>query len=470
MRPRKQGKYEERGGALVSALIVGFALLGVSSAILTVAFSSERESSAAEDREEAMMCASSGVAHVVANLYAGNSNDVGDDAQPIGFGSGGYFADVTDNADGTFTITSTGRVRGVSQALEVVIVESGGGGVFNNALFAGNSDGDPLYTLELGGEGGQADTILGDVYSGGDLDVTGDASSTGVLRAGGVVTGAAGESNVSQPPLDLSVWDFENTADYDVYQLFVTDPSLTYTYDNAGGEAWQVPSKNPAHIFRANPSDRQTEYLSTAKADFFLEDPYETVQADYNQNGSNAYQVSLTDGSNDKVFFIDGNLWVHNKKSFSFMLQGLSGGTRVTFAVKGNIYFSDNLFYDDPDLDGAAFIAMKDPAVTDSGNIYFGDATFGTLMNMDSYMYAENNFYDTNLDASGSSNVTVRGIMSAGNQVQIERDYGSNHTQLVIDFDDRVATGALELPGLTFEDQETEQAFDVAYWRVVAAP
>lgn len=460
----------EQGSATVSALIVGFALLGMSGAILTMTMSTEREWSASADRDEAMACASSGIAHVVDNLYAGALGDVGSAGAPVGFGGGSYWASVVDNGDDTFTVTSTATVRGVSQALEAVVVRTAGGGVFHNALFAGNSSGDPLYALELGGKANQADKVLGDVYSGGDVDVSGDATATGILRAGGTVTGAAGESNVSQPGLDLSVWDFENTADYDVYDLFVNDPSLTYTSNNAGGKAWQVPSTNPAHIFRVNPSDRSTEYTSTAKADFFLEDPYESVHVDSSQNGSDPYRVSLSADGNDKVYFVDGNLWVHNKKSYSFQFKSETGGTRVTFAVKGNIYFSDNLFYDDDVLDGVAFIAMKDANVQDSGNIYFGDGTFGTLMNMDSFMYAENDFYDTNLDASGSTNVTVRGIMSAGNKVEIERDYGSNHTQLVVDYDDRVATGALELPGITLQDQGGEESYDVACWRVVAAP
>ena len=470
MKLKARGRPEERGTATVAALLVGFALLGMSGAILTVSMSSKKETSASGDREGAMHCASSGIAHATTNLYAGKKNDVGAPGALIPFATGGYWANVVDNGDETYTVTSTGTVRGVSQTLQVVIVESGGGGVFNNALFAGNSDGDPLYTLDLGGTGSQADRILGDVYSGGDVDVVGDATATGMIRADGVVNGASGESGVSQPPLDLSIWDFENTADYNVYDLFVNDPALAYTYDSAGGNAWQVPESNPGHIFRANPSDRSSEYSSTAKADFFLEDPYETVTSDSQQNGSNAYQVSLTSGSNNKVYFVDGNLWIHNKKSYSFMFETQPNGTKVTFAVKGNIYFSDNLFYDDEDLDGLAFIALKDPNVTDSGNIYFGDGTFGTLMNMDSFMYAENNFYDTNLDASGSSNVTVRGIMSAGNQVKIDRDYGGNHTQLIVDYDDRVATGSLELPGIVLGTQQTETSFDVAVWQVVANP
>ena len=45
-------------------------------------------------------------------------------------------------------------------------------------------------------------------------------------------------------------------------------------------------------------------------------------------------------------------------------------------------------------------------------------------------MYAENNFYDNNLDASGSAQVTVHGNMTAGNQVLINRDYGTQHSKL----------------------------------------
>jgi hypothetical protein len=52
-------------------------------------------------------------------------------------------------------------------------------------------------------------------------------------------------------------------------------------------------------------------------------------------------------------------------------------------------------------------IAIKDLGVRDSGNIYFGDPSFGTLERMDAFMYAENNFLDTNLSATGSARVTV---------------------------------------------------------------
>jgi hypothetical protein len=61
-----------------------------------------------------------------------------------------------------------------------------------------------------------------------------------------------------------------------------------------------------------------------------------------------------------------------------------------------------------------------------SGNIYFGDPGSGTVEHFESFMYAENNFYATNLNSTGASGgtqkVEVFGNMTAGNQVKIVRD------------------------------------------------
>jgi len=139
----------------------------------------------------------------------------------------------------------------------------------------------------------------------------------------------------------------------------------------------------------------------------------------------------------------------------------------VTFVVKGNIYFSDNMFYMNKQKDGVAFIAITDDDVEDSGNIYFGDPVFGTLEHMDAFMYAENNFYDNNLSASGSAEVTVVGNMTAGNQVAINRDWGDQHSKLTIEFDDRISAGELDLPGLPGVNSASE-GYVVVSWREVA--
>jgi len=158
------------------------------------------------------------------------------------------------------------------------------------------------------------------------------------------------------------------------------------------------------------------------------------------------------------------------KAIFSFTLYTAAGEpARATFVVKGNIYISDNIMYQNPQQDGLALIAMKDPADPDSGNIYFGDPSFGTLERMDAFMFAENNFLDNNLSASGSATVTVNGNMTAGNQVKINRDYGTQHSKLTVNFDDRLATGSLQLPGLPGLNGG-EQQWAMAVWHEIAAP
>lgn len=460
------------GSASVAALLVVVTLIGISGAILTVSTRVKSEHGATIAHNKALYAAHSGVSHVANNLTAGDTADVGSAVAPVEFSDGTYYATVTDNLDGTFTVLSTGDVGRQTQTLEAVIQEQSGG-VFSNAIFAGNETEDPLYELELGGLGLQADFIDGDVYSGQDVDVDGAASVTGTIRASGVIDGASGEIGVYQPIPDLNSMDYANTSDFDVAALFAD--SQYWAWDNAGGSAYQVPESSPAHIFRKNPTDRASDTSSTVKDDYFLEDPWEYVGVDSAQDGSNAFRLSLSGVSgepgpdaDDKVFFIDGNLWLHNRRSYSLGIQhDEPDGVQVTIVVQGNIYFGDNFFYEDPTQDGIAFIAMEDSAVADSGNIYFGDPVFGTLQQMYAFMYAENDFYDMNLDEDGSETVTLHGNMSAGNHVLIDRDYGSNHTKLTVNFDDRIAEDELEMPGLP-PLSTGESVFTVVSWRKVA--
>ena len=141
---------------------------------------------------------------------------------------------------------------------------------------------------------------------------------------------------------------------------------------------------------------------------------------------------------------------------------------RVTLVVRGNIYISDNIMYQGNRQDGLALVAMKDPSVTDSGNIYFGDPSFGTLERMDAFMYAENNFQDNNLSATGSAKVTVNGNMTAGNQVRINRDFGDQHSKLTVNFDERLGSGSLSLPGLP-KQRGGDLSWSVRGWREVSA-
>ncbi len=474
MLKRIRSKLSRRGSATVAALTAVVAFVGITGAFLAMAARSASERNEAGAQQRAFLAASSGIAHTVANMNTeGVADPLGANVGyskhvPVQFSKSSYWTSVTDNGDGTFIVRSTGAAADSESVLEVLV---GGeeGGIFANAIFAGNSDEDPDYELELGGLGVQADEIDGDIYSGGDIVVVGDADVDGTARAKGTLTGISGESGKKQPIPDLDAMNYEVTADFDVAALFA---GATYAYDNAGGNAYQVPESNPAHIFRKNPSDRSTENGSTVKDDYYLEDPYESVSSDSAEDGSNVYKLTLSGisgepgvSSNKKVFFIDGNVWVHNYKTMSLGLSHSDpNGVQVTFVVKGNIYFSDSFFYDDEEKDGVAFIAMKDDDVDDSGNIYFGDPEFGTLKRMYAFMYAENDFYDINLDKTGSSIVEVYGNMTAGNRVLIDRDFGTTHTRLYVNFDERIAAGDLDMPMLPLQSGAEPTGFKVQGW------
>jgi hypothetical protein len=247
---------------------------------------------------------------------------------------------------------------------------------------------------------------------------------------------------------------YESNHDVNVKAEFAANG---YSASNAlGGTAYQVPEENPAHIFRLNPSDRASDTATTVKDDYFLEDPYEAVNSSSVTNADNATRISLSGvggepgvSGNRKVYYIDGNLWVHNRQLYSVVFQHAeSGGVQLTIVVKGNIYVSDNILLRNKEKDGVALIAIKDSAVTNSGNIYFGDPVFGTLERMETFMYAENNFHDNVLSQSGSSVVEVMGMMSAGNKVQIDRNSATIRPKLDLEFDTRVRDGSLVLPGV----------------------
>lgn len=464
----QQADRDERGGVLVAALLTIAVLLGLSGVVMRLGVSHTKERGSAQDDVRSLYLAESGINETLARLVSGNAADLGSAQAPQTLSGGDYWADVTDNGDGTFVVLSAGRSNGRTRAIEALLAPIGGG-VYSHAMFAGNKSENPLYRMTFGGVGGQGDQIHGDIFSGGHVVRSGDAVLHGTVRASGVIVGDDGETGVTQPIPDLAGMNYPATADVNVATAF---QGATWRSDDAGGSAWQLPANNPAHIFRKNPSDRATEINSTPKNDYFIEDPYTTVATDAGQNGSNAFQVTLHTSGNNAVYYIDGNLWLHNKKTYSFKFVGPNGQpVKATFVVRGNIYFSDNLFYKDPVNDGVAFIAMEDPAMPGStGNVYFGDPEFGTLSHMSAFMYADNNFYDTNLDAQGSANVRVHGNMTAGNHVSINRDYGNQHSQLVVDFDDRLVTGNLEMPGLPSMGEGEVEGFTVVSWREVAAP
>lgn len=447
-----------RGSVLLVTLIAVMVVAALAGVMVMSGSSRDRERDSSIQESQALYVADAGMSEAVAAAAAGTLAGLGSEADPLEFGGGAFWVTAVDNGDDTATITSFGRYGGALRATQAML-ERSGNGIYDYALFSGNSSGDPGYDMGFGGAGGSADMIHGKVYSGGNVVIKDDATISSTVKALGTVSGGSFPANdppltgVRVPPPDLRAMKYEENHDYDVAALF---GAATWNSSSLGGSAWQLPEASPGHIFRKNPSDRGSENSSTSKDDYYLEDPYEPVNGSSVIAPGSATPISLSGlggkpgpSSTDKVFYIDGNLWVHNRAVFSFVLQNSgSEQIQVTLVVKGNIYFSDNVLYQGTRQDGLAFVALRDDAVADSGNIYFGDPAFGTLERMDAFMYAENDFYDNNLSATGSAKVTVNGNMSAGNQVLINRDFGGQHSKLTVNYDNRIANSDITLPGL----------------------
>ena len=466
----------ERGSSLVTVIILTAVVATFAGAALT--FTSSAVDEAETERQElqalylAEAAASTGLNQLALSRRTGEavSAYIGTPDDPERM-SGDHWANISSNSDDTYTIMATGSVGNSVRTIEIV-AEPIPPGPFEHSMFAGNFSGDPAYGLRLGGYGSQADQITGNIYSGGDVVFEGHASINGDLRAGGTITGAPGQGGVVMALPQVLNIDYEQFHDFNVADLFENSTRLS---DNSGGWADQLPSSDPGHIFRRNPSDRTSDTNSTVKDDYFLEDPYESIGVDWNQDGSDAFEVSLPESANNSVFFIDGNLWLHNRRTLSLKIKNTGiDPTRVTFVVKGNVYFSDNLFYTDEQEDGVAFIALADENVEDSGNIFFGDPVFGTMRFAESLLFAEGNFIDKNLDRSGNAEVILRGNMTAGDQVAIDRDFEHNngtvaHTKLDLSFDPRQANGTLDLPGVPV-GADHPVGYRIASWREVHVP
>jgi len=279
---------------------------------------------------------------------------------------------------------------------------------------------------------------------------------------------ADGGADPLYPP-NLGDADFPNTAEVNVAERFTRIGSGT------------LPESDAAHIFRKNSGsafgDVDEVFIVKGRQinpdDYFLEDPYEPVSAGDRQSDSGATEISISSSAdkceegNNKVYFIDGNLWLHNTRTYSFRLKYPEDeGVHLTFVVRGNIVFCDNFFYGNVSKDQVAFIAMRrddDPQGIVSGNIHIGHPQFGTVRYLHGVLYAENNLCENNLNEGRSHQFDMYGSMGAGNHITINRNYNvpghyerrskngkwrkiwiegeEKHSRMVLSFDGRYSEG-----------------------------
>ena len=430
-----------------------------------------------------------------------------------------------------------------------------------------NNSGDP-YTMVFGSGTGGSDRTRGDVYSGGSILVSGSANlqdETGSGPSGRVkykdtFTDTSSTANPTymkgtETAPDIAGGNYEAKATNAATRYDgSTNPTGQYVNVSADLETYGVPANaaaamtlqdgsqqemgkaerqikdtnQPAHIFRKEPTTninttqkRVQGYsgMNPDKANYFLEDPTKTANnggtalAPWGQNtGNTGLRVEVKPNGNDKVYFIDGNLWASNGPAYTFQwLNSTNADMKITIVVKGNVYLTDNLLYDQiakasGRQDAMAIIAIKDPNYVNmsaadiakpsspfynhgglagadeqtrinyardynklhgSGNIFFGDPGGGTTERFESFMYAENNFYDNNLSASGTLETNIYGNMTAGNHILINRTQNA-FRPLRVQHDTRIRSGQVTLPGLPESPGANNESWKVVSWRQVA--
>ena len=561
-------------GAVVMLAIAALAVVSIFVATNTYT----RVNHGMYEHERAFQMADSGILASILEMNAARSGDVQQSQSRAYFGSmSGFktsswgFSTAVSNVSPTLRrIVSTGSYGVSSVRVEANVEEEADAqnihALYALALYAGNSSGDTNYALEIGGTGSGADYVTGDVYSGNDIEVTGDAelrhpedysdsSSNALYDAGEDYVNSGTTQVFSNSVTQVQLDSYSNSVassqmypngSYDYGEAFVDtigngvyDSGETYTDLNSddayqlgepfvdrndtydAGEAYfddrnkrydygttavgnisgmpapgpgqaaadgsddvidppdldkmyyelqhgVVPpadantswghdvsvadsafdsngeildANDPAHIFVKNPTDRSYTKID-GKDDYFLEDP---TDATY---GNDSQFITLSPDGNEKVYYVDGNLYIHNLESYDFMFRNPGG--RITVVANGNITISDEFWYNggtaNP-VDSLALIAKKDAVEPNSGNIYLGDAQFGTGGDIHAMLYAENNFVDNNLDTSGQPYLSVYGSMSAGNHVALNRG-GDERTRLDVTLDERIVNSMDLPPGL----------------------
>lgn len=476
--------HNDRGSAILVALALVVMLSGIGILAMNRAQTDSNLSFNQVHYDQAFWLADAGAQRAIAQIKDSVEWRTGYASQSLG--NGEYSVSVTDSSSDTslaerVRIIALGQQGEAAGGVEVIMGPESYHPLYDHAIYAGNyieydSTVDTqtyTHTMEFGGSGLDGDDINGDIHHNGHINTTGNASIDGTADAGGNYTGTAptgGSTNGAaylEPP-DLQAMNYESNSDY-----YVNSGS---PFDGSG----RIASTDPRHIFvkdyrsDLDPSGGSSGSFTFDNENYFFGDPWES---------SDISNVSVDPSGNNKTYFIDGNLWIEPGGTTSRLISSPPEGTHITVVVKGNIYFSDNLLYDRPAVDGLAFVAMTDgesfddldgnnqydagePILRDdgdgvyegpmegSGNVFFGDPNGGPLGHVHGFLYADNNFEDHVLDATGTPlDFEISGTMSAGNQLKIQRDLsGGSHAQMKVNHDTRLRDGTLNLPGLPGRD------------------
>ena len=493
-------KRPERGMALVVAIAFTFIFTLLGFSMLSLAGTEIMLTQKELDSTKAFYAAEAGLARLTTRLYNKQLGDIADTT----VGDVSYKVDFYYDQEPPYAI-STGiagnQVKKIKAELSFLASP------YERGIYAGNIL-DSKWTFSLRGQGdpqpvrsgevGGRDIINGNVFVNGDVvlyeessvnpspqsnpyQYAGDVDSTGSAEildrasvSGKVTQGAASESHPSLVGMKYA----ENNT-HNVGKIFA----------QAGVDWGYLPSNNELYnVMVKNPTDRASECKTTVGDDYFLE-PATISNAGASPKDA---KTPLHLGEN-RIYYVDGDVWVHNPRSYGFLVDG-----KVTIVSTGDIHISDNIKYADTNsLLGLVALGKYDDSgrLISGGNIYFGDPRYGTMYTVSALMFAADSFlYNTDSvtgdAAEPTSGFSVYGNLNALNQVSIERDWydpdgtrnarpayfdtssgdsddigrwvdqetgkeltdaeikSLRHYQMVINYDDRVRTQDTQPPGL----------------------
>ena len=408
---------DEQGSAILYAMLLVSVLFLLGGAVTNTMVYESRDAYQVLHQTQAFYLAEAGMERAsyeqAANNYTGSMQTGDYSVDVVDWIGDGLDNDNNGTADdmaeaGYYTIESTGTVGGETVTLKSVALGASEAHelFYHHAIYVANTSGDPAYTFELAGVGGDADDIDGDIYVNGNIDVTDNATVTtpepftdqngngewdegepytdenasgfydfGIEATGAIagVPGVAGNSPVINPP---EIWniDYQGMADVDVAYEFSIPANIQWK-TNSGVEPGMnspvetVVDTNDAHIFAKGILPGYGPVGTPDNENYFLGDWHEGVLNLwwYVYNGQ---KITVAASGNENLYYVDGNVWIEtNGLGPTLYSQSSTVGTEITIVAKGNIYIADELLYERKWLDGICMLAITDgESYTDKGN------------------------------------------------------------------------------------------------------
>ncbi len=400
------------------------------------------------DRVRAFYLAEAGVAKIKEQLYAqqvtnltiGNHNKVL--SESLGYGQ---YNVAIDTSTWPYKVTATGKSNNVTKKIQADAVFLSP--ALEHAIYGQNSTGvkwdfqlrgkgSPVSVGPFGKERGGKDQINGNIFVDGNVHLfeessinaapapnihtlKGDAKATGKIniKDSSSVAGTTFDNSEAPAIVSLAAMDYEHNNTHNVAQIFKDE----------GVSSGYLPKKNELrNVFVKNPSDRTAECKTTSGDDYFFE-----PSSGFVTGGPKTGDTPLDAGEN-RVYYIDGNVWIHSYPTYGFKMKG-----KVTIVATGDIHICDNLQYKDKDsILGLVALGKynEDGKLASGGNIRFGDAIYGNMGMFSAMMFAANDFTFntnriTNRAAEPDSGFTINGNFAAMGKIDIQRDWYNKGTE-----------------------------------------